>query len=249
MERVALRIKKHSLLGLVLALDIDFEHKASINTCSDESGLLLIEVCEVHQSDFQRKPSYQDQMLVEYVQFEVGWYCQIELMRCRIYYSRYGMALRLVEEVDVHHLLTICCIPDMQLLLVVGDERTNVLIVEDILHLPTSSMFRVWTREFMPKLQSLWQHRPIHLRFRSHKLTNMINLLAYARHLTDWFLFTTSFRLSYLFLLDQLRPLRALLLWFSLIRLSLTLAGIGFCSYSLLLFHICFDLDYKYKWN
>ena len=64
-------------------------------------------------------------------------------MRCRIYYCRYGVALRLVEEVDVHHLLTIRCIPDMQLLLVVGDERTNVLIVEDILHLATSSMFRV----------------------------------------------------------------------------------------------------------
>ena len=72
MERVALRIKKHSLLGLVLALDVDFEHKASINTRGDESGLLLIEVCKVHQSDLQRKPSNQDQMLVEYVQFEVG---------------------------------------------------------------------------------------------------------------------------------------------------------------------------------
>ena len=183
-------------------------------------------------------------MFIEYVELEVGWYRQIQLMRCRVHYRRYGMALRLVEEIDVHHLLPVCCIPDMELLLVVWDKRTDILIVEDILHLPTCSMLCVRTCEFMPKLQSLWQHRPIHLRLRPHQLTYMINLLADASHLTDRLLLATSFRLSYLLLFNQLRPLWRLFFCFSL--MSISLVTMSFCSYPILLIHDCCLWDLYY---
>ena len=72
LEEVTFRIEQHCLFWLILVHDVELEHEAAVDTCCDQSGFVFVEVGEVHQSDIQREPADQNEMLVEDVQLEVS---------------------------------------------------------------------------------------------------------------------------------------------------------------------------------
>ena len=229
MEETSFRIKKHSLFWLILASHVNLEHKTPINSSRDQSRLLLVKISEMDKPDLKRQPTNQNQMFIKNMKLEISRNSKIKLMSSWVNYRWYRMTWCFVEEVDVHYLLSVGGLPNMQLLFIVRDKRPNVLVVENVLNLTSSPMPCVWASKLMAKLQCFWKHGSVHLWLWPHQGLDMINFLPNPSKFADRFLFSSSSSLSQFLGLYHLRVSLVLMFTISILILR---------CWSVLFFHI-----------